>query len=130
MLTMIILSYRKMLERSTYAIFSTKFALNVAIFTYTMRCTFTFLHSTRKKKPILIGHFRNITFMVYIIIKTYRKRLLQTLNPFEFSFMSLYIFNLDYELGSYLFFSTQCQHYVQKREGQAEQRSSFQLSSG
>ena len=58
--------------------FSTNFALYVAIFTFTMRSTYTFLHSKTEKIKIL--HFRNITFMVYIIIKAIKNLNLQISN--------------------------------------------------
>ena len=47
------------------------FFLNVVIFTFTMRSTFTFF-TLQKRKNIKIWHLRNISFMVYtcIIIKT------------------------------------------------------------
>ena len=49
--------------------FSTNLALNVAIFTFTMRSTFTFLHSKRQKNNIKIGHFINVNFMVLVSLK-------------------------------------------------------------
>ena len=55
-----------------YVFFSTDFVLNVAIYTFTMRSTFTFF-TFQKRNNINIRHFINITFMVYIIIKTQRK---------------------------------------------------------
>ena len=50
-------------------IFSTNVALNVAIYTFTMRSTFKFFYIPKQNKNIKIWHLRNITFMVYIIIK-------------------------------------------------------------
>ena len=64
--------YLKLWKRSFrevfYAFFSTNVALNVAIFTFTMRFILGVFFAFQKRKNIKIWHFRNITFTVYIII--------------------------------------------------------------
>ena len=73
-------------------VYSINFALNVAIFTFTMISNFTFLHSKTEKKHKNLA-FHNATFMVFIFsLKPKGKGDCKKFNPFKFSFMSLYIF--------------------------------------
>ena len=90
MSTMIMLSYRKILQRRVYAIFSTNFALKEgAIFTFTMRSTFTFF--TFQKRKTSQSSILEILPSWYILsLKPKEKG--DCKNLIHFSFMSLYIF--------------------------------------
>ena len=90
------------LEKYLSVFFSTNFPLNVAIFTFSMRSIFTFF-TFQNRKNIKIRHCRNVTYMLYIIIKAKRKRLLQKFNQFKFSFCFFIFFNLVDEFGSYIY---------------------------
>ena len=61
------------LERSFWEVFkrffSTNFAIHVAIYYVYHEIYFYVFFTSQNRKNIKIWHFRNVTFMVYIIIK-------------------------------------------------------------
>ena len=89
------------LEKYLCVFFCTNQILRIRLpfFSFSMRSNLTFL-TFQKRNNIKIGHFRNITFVVYLIIET----LCDCKNVIHFSAIScrLIFFNLD-EIGSYFF---------------------------
>ena len=83
--------------------FSTNFALNVAIFTFTMRSTFTFLHSKTEK----ISKSGILEMLPpWYILKPKGKGNCKNLIYFSSVSCLFIFFNLINEFGSYIIFST------------------------
>ena len=91
MSTMIMLSYRKILQRRVYTFFSTNFALKEGtIFSFTMRSTFTFFFTFQKRKTSKSSILEILPSWYILSLKPKEKG--DCKNLIHFSFMSLYIF--------------------------------------